>query len=163
TRSVPMPSLPRIRRTRSYSIEAVTAQPRVPGELSAAGLTWIHLDAPTLEHAQALAERYGWHALDVEDVMSKRQRPKVDDYAPAPRGLALPRLPPPGAAPGRPRPYAGAGGGCPPPPPPGPRSGGATQSRPPASSTAARTTRSSASSCSRAAPAGSSTRSSTTS
>jgi magnesium transporter len=28
----------------------------------------------------ALAERFGWHPLDVEDVLSKRQRPKVDEY-----------------------------------------------------------------------------------
>jgi magnesium transporter len=27
-----------------------------------------------------LRERFGWHPLDVEDVLSKRQRPKVDDY-----------------------------------------------------------------------------------
>ena len=51
-----------------------------PAELSAAGLTWIHLDAPTSTTREALAERFGWHALDVEDVLSKRQRPKVDDY-----------------------------------------------------------------------------------
>jgi magnesium transporter len=76
-----MPSLPRIRRTRAYSIVADDVRPPEPAELSAAGLTWIHLDAPVLERAQALADRYGWHALDVEDVMSKRQRPKVDDYA----------------------------------------------------------------------------------
>src|SRR5207253_6439986 len=41
---------------------------------------WIHLDAPTKEVAEELAERFGWHPLDVEDVLSKRQRPKVDDY-----------------------------------------------------------------------------------
>ena len=76
-----MPSLPRIRRTRSGSIAAAAVRSPEPAELSAAGLTWIHLDAPTLDVAQTLAERYGWHALDVEDVMSKRQRPKVDDYA----------------------------------------------------------------------------------
>ena len=52
-----------------------------PSELSTAGLTWIHLDNPSLERAQELADRFGWHPLDVEDVMSKRQRPKVDDYA----------------------------------------------------------------------------------
>src|SRR6266699_535041 len=75
-----MPSLPRIRRTRSREIAAVTARPRTPAELSAAGLTWIHLDAPTKDVAEELAERFGWHALDVEDVLSKRQRPKVDDY-----------------------------------------------------------------------------------
>src|SRR5262245_8104540 len=76
-----MPSLPRIRRTRSGSIITDPVAAPEPAELSAAGLTWIHLDAPALERTQALAERYDWHALDVEDVMSRRQRPKVDDYA----------------------------------------------------------------------------------
>jgi magnesium transporter len=77
-----MPSLPRIRRTRARDLVAAPpAPPSPPAELSAAGLTWIHLDAPSLTHAQELADRFGWHPLDVEDVMSKRQRPKVDDYA----------------------------------------------------------------------------------
>jgi magnesium transporter len=77
-----MPSLPRIRRTRARDTVVTTTAPQSPpAELSAAGLTWIHLDAPSLGHAQDLAERFGWHPLDVEDVLSKRQRPKVDDYA----------------------------------------------------------------------------------
>ena len=77
-----MPSLPRIRRTRGRdSTVSVSAPPAAPAELSASGLTWIHLDTPSLQHAQELAERFGWHPLDVEDVLSKRQRPKVDDYA----------------------------------------------------------------------------------
>ncbi|HST14530.1 MAG TPA: magnesium transporter CorA family protein [Gaiellaceae bacterium] len=59
----------------------MAAPPARPAELAAAGLTWIHLDAPSLESAQELADRFGWHPLDVEDVMSKRQRPKIDDYA----------------------------------------------------------------------------------
>ena len=75
-----MPSLPRIRRTRSREIAAVVARPRTPAELSAAGLTWIHLDAPDTLSAGMLAGRFGWHPLDVEDILSKRQRPKVDDY-----------------------------------------------------------------------------------
>ena len=66
---------------RATSRSQSRAPPSPPAELSAAGLTWIHLDAPTLEAAQELAERFGWHPLDVEDVLSKRQRPKVDDYA----------------------------------------------------------------------------------
>ncbi len=76
-----MPSLPRIRRVRGRDAAIVVEDRRRPAELGAAGLTWIHLDAPTLEAAQELAERFGWHPLDVEDVLSKRQRPKVDDYA----------------------------------------------------------------------------------
>ena len=27
-----------------------------------------------------LVERFGWHPLDLEDVLSRRQRPKVDEY-----------------------------------------------------------------------------------
>jgi len=77
-----MPSLPRIRRARARdTVVAVSAPPSPPAELSAAGLTWIHLDSPSLERSQELAGHFGWHPLDVEDVMSKRQRPKVDDYA----------------------------------------------------------------------------------
>ncbi len=74
-----MPSLPRIRRTRSRDIAAVV--PRDPAELHASDLTWVHLTAPDAFNAGVLAERFGWHPLDVEDVLSKRQRPKVDDYA----------------------------------------------------------------------------------
>jgi magnesium transporter len=77
-----MPSLPRIRtqrRRRDVVAAAPSERPRL-SELHADGLTWVHLDAPTQEEAEALADRFGWHALDVEDVLSKRQRPKIDDY-----------------------------------------------------------------------------------
>jgi magnesium transporter len=77
-----VPSLPRIRSARG-SRNLAAAEPseqRRIAELEFGGLTWIHLDTPTQDEAEALAERFGWHALDVEDVISKRQRPKVDDY-----------------------------------------------------------------------------------
>jgi magnesium transporter len=77
-----MPSLPRIKRPlrRPRAEEPAVAARREPAELSANGLTWIHLDSPDQEIATELAERFGWHPLDVEDVLSKRQRPKVDEY-----------------------------------------------------------------------------------
>ena len=75
-----MPSLPRIRRsTRPRTVEGVARAASVH-ELSAAGLTWVNVDDPTLDIAQDLAQRFGWHPLDVEDIVSKRQRPKIDDY-----------------------------------------------------------------------------------
>ena len=77
-----MPSLPRIKRTRPRTqagdVQA-RPEPRLQ-ELDAHGLSWIHLDTPTLEEATLLAERFGWHPLDLEDVLSRRQRPKVDEY-----------------------------------------------------------------------------------
>src|SRR5918992_1599708 len=75
-----MPSLPRIRARSRGTREVVEPTPRQPAELTANGLTWIHLDSPTAEEATAAAERFGWHPLDIEDVLSKRQRPKIDEY-----------------------------------------------------------------------------------
>src|SRR5437763_5822624 len=78
-----MPSLPRLRRTRPRVLgEGVDArpQPRI-AEVHAAELAWIHLEAVDPDLVNYLRARFGWHALDVEDVLSKRQRPKVDDYA----------------------------------------------------------------------------------
>ena len=77
-----MPSLPRIKRTRTRAtVEPVApAEPRL-AELSGDGLTWVHLTSPDAVEASELAERFGWHALDLEDVLSKRQRPKIDEYS----------------------------------------------------------------------------------
>src|SRR6266536_2857924 len=83
-----MPSLPRIRTRRvgqPVRAEVAPRQPRL-AELHGDGLTWIHLDSPTHEEAQQLAERFGWHPLDIEDVLSRRQRPKVDLYSEEPDG-----------------------------------------------------------------------------
>jgi magnesium transporter len=54
-------------------------EPRI-SELAANGLTWIHIDEPGPLEATALADRFGFHELDVEDILSKRQRPKIDEY-----------------------------------------------------------------------------------
>jgi magnesium transporter len=77
-----MPSLPRItRRSRALGSVDVGARTEAPvRELTASGLTWVNVVGPSVETAGALAERFGWHPLDVEDVVSKRQRPKIDTY-----------------------------------------------------------------------------------
>ena len=75
-----MPNLPRIRSRRGAPGRPVAETRPGPAELSADGVTWVHLLAPTTEEAQQLASRFGWHPLDVEDVLSRRQRPKVDVY-----------------------------------------------------------------------------------
>jgi magnesium transporter len=76
------PTLPRIRRGRARGapgdvVERV--EPRI-AELSGNGLTWIHVNEPGPLEAATLAERFGFHELDVEDILSKRQRPKIDEY-----------------------------------------------------------------------------------
>ena len=77
-----MPSLPRIRRSRTArgAGEVVVRPAPLVHELTASSLTWVNVVAPDVGTALQLSERFGWHPLDVEDVVSKRQRPKVDDY-----------------------------------------------------------------------------------
>jgi magnesium transporter len=76
-----VPNLPRIRRsTRPRTGADNVARVAQVAELTAGGLTWVNAVAPDVETAQELADRFGWHPLDVEDIVSKRQRPKVDDY-----------------------------------------------------------------------------------
>jgi magnesium transporter len=81
-----MPSLPRIRSRRVAPGAPVVETRPGPAELRAGGVTWSHLLAPTAGEAQLLASRFGWHPLDVEDVLSRRQRPKIDVYPEEDRG-----------------------------------------------------------------------------
>jgi magnesium transporter len=76
------PTLPRIRRGRAHGAPGDVVEriePRI-AELAGNGLTWIHVDEPGPLEAALLAERFGFHELDVEDILSKRQRPKIDEY-----------------------------------------------------------------------------------
>jgi magnesium transporter len=75
-----VPSLPRIRSRRAAPGAPVVETRPAPSELRAGGVTWVNLLSPTAGEAQLLANRFGWHALDVEDVLSRRQRPKIDVY-----------------------------------------------------------------------------------
>jgi magnesium transporter len=76
------PTLPRLRRGRARGGAGDVAErtePRV-SELSADGLTWVHAERPGALEVAYFAERFGFHELDLEDVLSKRQRPKIDEY-----------------------------------------------------------------------------------
>jgi magnesium transporter len=75
------PTLSRIRRAPRPRLQGEAVEPRSRiAELSARGLTWVHVERPTASEAAELADRFGFHELDVEDVLSKRQRPKIDEY-----------------------------------------------------------------------------------
>jgi magnesium transporter len=76
------PTLPRLRRGRARGAAGDVVErtePRI-SELSADGLTWVHGERPDSLEVAYLAERFGFHELDMEDVLSKRQRPKIDEY-----------------------------------------------------------------------------------
>ena len=83
TPSVPMPSLPRIRSRRA--VPGHSGRRDAAGaslSFAPAGVTWVHLLSPDARARRSFSpSRFGWHPLDVEDVLSRRQRPKVDVYS----------------------------------------------------------------------------------
>jgi magnesium transporter len=56
--------------------EAV-AEPEI---IEAAGLRWIHIESPRTADRDWLEEHFDFHPLDIEDVYSRNQRPKLDQY-----------------------------------------------------------------------------------
>src|SRR3954465_1945283 len=83
-RSVPaMPSLPRSpfgRRGRATAESAPErTEPRVE-IVESPGLRWINIERPGALEQTWLEEHFEFHALDYEDIRSRNQRPKVDEY-----------------------------------------------------------------------------------
>ena len=42
--------------------------------------TWVNIEHPTVRETQYLAENYTFHQLDLDDCLSRIQRPKIDEY-----------------------------------------------------------------------------------
>jgi magnesium transporter len=78
-----MPSLPRSpfgRRGRAATESAPErTEPRVE-IVESPGLRWINIERPRALEQTWLEEHFDFHALDYEDVRSRNQRPKVDEY-----------------------------------------------------------------------------------
>jgi magnesium transporter len=43
-------------------------------------MTWFYIEKPTSREVEFLAERFHFHPLDLDDVLSRIQRPKIDVY-----------------------------------------------------------------------------------
>ena len=43
-------------------------------------LTWVNIERPTEREIEYLAQNYSFHPLDLDDCLSRIQRPKIDEY-----------------------------------------------------------------------------------
>src|SRR3954447_5144127 len=79
--NVPKPRLRRWSRTRG-DVVAPVEQPETPNVevIEAEGLRWINIERPRPIDRAWLEEHYDFHPLDYEDVFSRNQRPKIDEY-----------------------------------------------------------------------------------
>ncbi|MGB2711690.1 MAG: magnesium/cobalt transporter CorA [Conexibacter sp.] len=81
-----MPSLPKprfVRTTRGRgAVSPAVAEPEASQieVAEAAGIRWVNIEQPRHAHRAWLEERFDFHPLDYEDVFSRNQRPKIDEY-----------------------------------------------------------------------------------
>jgi magnesium transporter len=80
-----MPNLPRPRLRRAgrrAELVAPPAERQKPNveEVAGEGLRWVKIERPSQLEWGWLEEHFEFHALDLEDVLSRNQRPKIDEY-----------------------------------------------------------------------------------
>jgi magnesium transporter len=82
-----MPNLPKPRfgrptRGRGQAAGPPAADAETPNVeiIEAPGLRWLHIERPQPADRAWLEEHFDFHPLDYEDVFSRNQRPKVDEY-----------------------------------------------------------------------------------
>jgi magnesium transporter len=86
-----MPSLPSRSSTRGGWLRrgrgAELVSPPEPAErkpnveqIESPGLRWVNIERPTPLETAWIAEHFEFHPLDLEDVLSRNQRPKIDEY-----------------------------------------------------------------------------------
>jgi magnesium transporter len=73
--------LPRPRRRPGGEADVVLPEMAADPEIiEAAGVRWIHIESPRTADRDWLEEHFDFHPLDYEDVFSRNQRPKLDQY-----------------------------------------------------------------------------------
>jgi magnesium transporter len=77
--SLPKPRLRRSARARDLAHPAPPTEPNVE-VVEWDGLRWLNVERPRPIDRAWLEEHYDFHPLDYEDVLSRNQRPKIDEY-----------------------------------------------------------------------------------
>lgn len=63
-------AIPQIKKEEQLNMESVTW----------GDLTWVDIEPPTEKEIEYLARNYSFHPLDLDDTLSRKQRPKIDEY-----------------------------------------------------------------------------------
>jgi magnesium transporter len=80
--NLPKPRLRRAARRGELISSPAPADRKTPNveQIDAEGLRWVNIESPGALERAWLEEHFDFHALDLEDVLSRNQRPKIDEY-----------------------------------------------------------------------------------
>ena len=63
-------AIPKVKKEEELNLESLTW----------GDLTWVNIEKPTERETEYLAQNYSFHPLDLDDCLSRIQRPKIDEY-----------------------------------------------------------------------------------
>lgn len=73
--------IPRIRREKKVEVQEVAEEEQLHIEtVTFKDLSWVNIEQPTKRETDYLAQNYLFNQLDLDDCLSRRQRPKIDEY-----------------------------------------------------------------------------------
>jgi magnesium transporter len=80
--NLPKPRLRRAARRGETISPAQRVEPETPRveQIDSSGLRWVNIERPGALERTWLEDNFDFHALDLEDVLSRNQRPKIDVY-----------------------------------------------------------------------------------
>jgi len=74
-------AMPKVKKEKKVAAQEVAAeeQPNIE-TITYRGLSWVNIEGPTTREMGYLAQNYSFSQLDLDDCLSRRQRPKIDEY-----------------------------------------------------------------------------------
>ena len=63
-------TIPKVKKGKQLNLESLTW----------GDLTWVNIESPAEQEIEYLAQNYSFHPLDLDDCLSRIQRPKIDEY-----------------------------------------------------------------------------------
>jgi len=74
-------AIPRTKKEKIVAAQEVAAEGQLNIEVvTFKDLTWVNIEQPTKLETDYLAQNYSFNQLDLDDCLSRRQRPKIDEY-----------------------------------------------------------------------------------
>jgi magnesium transporter len=72
---------PKVKKGKKGAVQEVVAEEPLRIEtVTFKGLSWVNIEQPTKQDTDYLAQTYSFNQLDLDDCLSRRQRPKIDEY-----------------------------------------------------------------------------------
>jgi magnesium transporter len=75
-------AIPRTKKGKIVAVPEIVEEVQQPNIQSVTwgDLTWVNIEQPTRRETDYLAQNYSFNQLDLDDCLSRRQRPKIDEY-----------------------------------------------------------------------------------